>query len=170
MRNALVELIGKESVEQFLVPDEVIRHFVVTVDNLPDLQVAERIRPVKTTPGEFTVGGTEELPVLDDTNYQRYAAFVKRDAQYLLRTLHPDHDDRAIAPEVFLARMRAHFATRVVYRGLEVLGSTPPDETGIATVTFRVSVSVKGKDSSFTERSLFARDASGWRYLVGTTE
>ena len=77
MRNALAELIGKESVEQFLVPDEVIRHIVVTVDNLPDVKVAERIRPVKKTPGEFTVGGTEDLPLLDETNYQRYAAFVK---------------------------------------------------------------------------------------------
>lgn len=77
VRNALVELIGKESVEQFLVPDEVIRHIVVTVDNLPDVKVAERIRPVKKTPGEFTVGGTEEQPLLDETNYQRYAAFVK---------------------------------------------------------------------------------------------
>lgn len=77
MRNALTELIGKESVEQFLVPDEVIRHIVVTVDNLPDVKVAERIRPVRKTPGEFVVGGTEEMPVLDETNYQRYAAFVK---------------------------------------------------------------------------------------------
>jgi Protein of unknown function (DUF3014) len=77
MRNALVELIGKESVEQFLVPDEVIRHIVVTVDNLPDMKVAERIRPVKKTPGEFIVGGTEDQPLLDETNYERYAAFVK---------------------------------------------------------------------------------------------
>ena len=51
MRNALAELIGKDSVEQFLVPDEVIRHIVVTVDNLPDVKVAERIRPVRKTPG-----------------------------------------------------------------------------------------------------------------------
>src|SRR5262245_60301352 len=51
MQNALVELLGKEPVEKYLVPQDVIRHIVVTIDNLPTEKVAERIRPLKPTSG-----------------------------------------------------------------------------------------------------------------------
>src|SRR5690349_1924309 len=45
MQNALVDLLGKEPVEKYLVPQDVVRHIVVTIDNLPTEKVAERIRP-----------------------------------------------------------------------------------------------------------------------------
>jgi hypothetical protein len=77
MRAALEGLLGKKAVEQFVIPDDLIRHIVVTIDNLPNEKVAERLRPVKATPGVFTVGGTEEAPLLDPTNYQRYSAIVQ---------------------------------------------------------------------------------------------
>jgi hypothetical protein len=76
MRGALVDLLGRERVEQFLVPEQVIRHIVVSIDNLPDQKVAERIRPLKRVPGEFAVGGTEDARVLDPANFQRYDALV----------------------------------------------------------------------------------------------
>jgi hypothetical protein len=77
MQNELGGLIGKESVERFFIPDSMIRHIVVTIDNLPTEKVAERIRPVKPTPGKFAVGGPEEAPVLDPANYQRYEPVVQ---------------------------------------------------------------------------------------------
>jgi hypothetical protein len=77
IRTALEGVIGKQPIEQFLIPDDVVRHIVVTIDNLPNEKVAERLRPVKATPGVFTAAGTEEAPVLDPSNYQRYSAIVQ---------------------------------------------------------------------------------------------
>jgi hypothetical protein len=73
MANSLEEVLGKEAIERFVIPKDLIRHIVVTVDNLAAEKVAERIRPVKRTPGSFVVSGTEDAPVLDPANYERYA-------------------------------------------------------------------------------------------------
>jgi predicted porin len=54
----LTDLFGQESVQKFVVPEELIRHFVVTVDNLAEQKVAQRLRPVRPTPGMFAAGGT----------------------------------------------------------------------------------------------------------------
>lgn len=77
VQSALAELIGKEPVERFLIPESLIRHIVVSVDNLSEQKVAERIRPVKPTPGRFAVAGSEESPVLDPANYERYKPMVQ---------------------------------------------------------------------------------------------
>ena len=77
LRNALVELIGKSPVEQFVIPEELVRHIVVSIDNLPEPKVAERVRPVRRIPGEFAVGGSEDAPTLDRANYERYASVVQ---------------------------------------------------------------------------------------------
>jgi hypothetical protein len=76
-QNALADLIGKESVEQFIVPKDLVRHIVVTIDNLSTEKVAERLRPIKPTRGDFAVGGSEEAPVLDPANYERYKPLVQ---------------------------------------------------------------------------------------------
>jgi hypothetical protein len=76
MANSLAEVIGKEAIERFVIPKDLIRHIVVTVDNLAAEKVAERIRPVKRVPGSFVVSGTEESPVLDPANFARYDAAV----------------------------------------------------------------------------------------------
>jgi hypothetical protein len=77
MQKALVDLLGKESVEQWLKPDELVRHIVVSIDNLPQQKVAERIRAVRPVPGKFEAGGSEEAPVLDPANYERYKSLVQ---------------------------------------------------------------------------------------------
>jgi len=76
-QNALADLIGKESVEQFVVTKDLVRHVVVTIDNLSTEKAAERLRPIKPTPGDFEVGGSEEAPVLDPANYERYKPLVQ---------------------------------------------------------------------------------------------
>ncbi len=97
----------------------------------------------------------------------RYTAFVKRDPAYLYRTLHPEHPDRGTSFEAFAADLRNHFASGFVYVGLRILASTPPDDSGLWTVTFRASVKQRGKDRSFTEKSTFLHDGTGLRYLRG---
>jgi hypothetical protein len=53
MRNSLEELIGKESVQQFVIPKDLVRHIVVSIDNMPEEKVAERLRPMIPTPGSL---------------------------------------------------------------------------------------------------------------------
>jgi hypothetical protein len=90
MQNALTELIGKESVERFIVSKDLIRHMVVTVDNLTTEKVAERVRPLRRPPGNFAVSGSEEALVLDPANYERYNSLVQlirsTDTQSLVAT------------------------------------------------------------------------------------
>ena len=75
--NALEELVGKESAHQFVMPKELVRHIVVSIDNLPEEKVAERLRPMIPTPGKFAVAGPEEAPMLDPANYGRYKPLVQ---------------------------------------------------------------------------------------------
>jgi hypothetical protein len=75
--NALAELMGNESVDRFVIPKELVPHIVVTIDNLPTEKVAERLRPLKSTPGQFEITGTEEAPVLDPSNFERYKPMVE---------------------------------------------------------------------------------------------
>lgn len=77
MQSALEEVLGKEPVERFVITKDLVRHIVVSIDNLSEQKLAERIRPVKRAPGSFAVGGTEEARVLDPANYDRYQPLVQ---------------------------------------------------------------------------------------------
>ena len=77
VQSALSELIGKESVQRFIVTDDLVRHVVVTVDNLTQQKVAERLRPIQRTPGAFAVTGSDEQWTLDVANFERYRPMVQ---------------------------------------------------------------------------------------------
>jgi hypothetical protein len=77
VHEALVGVFGARSVSQFLVPENVVRHVVVTVDNLPRKKVAVELRPVKPTPGGSIAATQGDITTLGDANFQRYAPFVK---------------------------------------------------------------------------------------------
>jgi SEC-C motif-containing protein len=98
----------------------------------------------------------------------RYSAFVRGDAAFLVRTLHRDHEDRAVAETALLARLAAH-AKRARYRGLTVLDRDGPDADGIWRVLFHVALSIAGQDRSFVELSSFVRDGASraLRYVAG---
>lgn len=49
--DSLAGVLGHPTVAQFLVPQSIVRHIVVTVDNLPGKKVAVDLRPVKPTRG-----------------------------------------------------------------------------------------------------------------------
>jgi Protein of unknown function (DUF3014) len=87
---ALGEIIGKGGLEQFVITRDLVRNIVVTIDNLSTEKVAERIRPLKPVPGAFAAGGSEDAPVLDAANYERYQALVQlvqsTDTQALVAT------------------------------------------------------------------------------------
>jgi SEC-C motif-containing protein len=98
----------------------------------------------------------------------RYAAFVLRDADYLWRTLHSDHDDRARPRDQVLRELREACATNR-YLELRILDARASDADGIARVLFHAKVFCKGTDRSFVELSEFACEGGtrAWRYLQG---
>jgi hypothetical protein len=77
MTDSLVGVFGRAPVERFLVPQSIVRHIVVTVDNLPRRKVAVELRPVKPTAGQTAVTGRAEMTTLSEANFDRYAALAK---------------------------------------------------------------------------------------------
>jgi hypothetical protein len=73
---ALNTLIGHPAVARFLVPKNVIRRIVVTVDSLPRAKVAADLRPVKPTPGQTLVDRQGGITLLSQRNFARYTPFV----------------------------------------------------------------------------------------------
>jgi hypothetical protein len=77
VRESLAGVFGARSIAQFLVPDNVVRHIVVTVDNLPRKKVAVELRPVKPTPGATVTAAQGDITTLSSANYERYAPLLK---------------------------------------------------------------------------------------------
>ena len=63
-------------IDKFLVSQNLIRHVVATIDNLPRKKVAVDVRPIKSTPGEFEVSGTADHLTLNPDNFKRYTPFI----------------------------------------------------------------------------------------------
>ena len=76
VRDSMAGLLGPKSVAEFLVPENIVRHIVVTVDNLPRKKVAVDLRPIKATPGETVVSSQGDTSTLSTSNYARYASFI----------------------------------------------------------------------------------------------
>jgi hypothetical protein len=74
---AFTGLFTARGIEQFLVPQDIVRHLVVSIDNLPRKKVAERLKPIKPIAGQFVVAGTDDARVLSEDNYARYQPFVQ---------------------------------------------------------------------------------------------
>jgi len=76
MRDALAAVAGADAVAQFLVPENIIRHLVVTIDNLPRAKAPAAKRPTVAVPGSFMAVGDELHSTLDPKNYARYEPMV----------------------------------------------------------------------------------------------
>ena len=76
-RDALVELLGSAPVARLLSTQDVVRHIVVTVDNLPRKTVAARLNPIKPANGEFKVSGDPAQRTIAADNAARYTPYVK---------------------------------------------------------------------------------------------
>ncbi|MFJ7423207.1 YchJ family protein [Streptomyces uncialis] len=87
----------------------------------------------------------------------RYAAFVVRDAGYLLRTWHP-----STRPPV------VEFDPALRWTGLEITGTGEGSAFhAVGTVSFRASYLEDGRAGALVERSRFARVDGVWVYVDG---
>jgi hypothetical protein len=76
LRDALGQISSADAVKDFLVPQDLIRKMVVTIDNLPRQKVAVQMRPANPAGGTFVVKGDELHATLDAKNYERYKPMV----------------------------------------------------------------------------------------------
>ena len=77
VHDSLVGVLGRHPVEQFLVSQNIVRHLVATVDNLPRRKVAVELRPVKPVAGLTATATQGEITMLSDANFERYAPLVR---------------------------------------------------------------------------------------------
>jgi hypothetical protein len=77
LRDAVAELVGKQPFADLWVPREMVRHIVVTVDNLPRKKLAVRLLPVRLPAGQTATTGEGEVVSLSEANYARYMPYVR---------------------------------------------------------------------------------------------
>lgn len=76
----LLKALGKDLGKNWLaliVPDELIRRVVATVDNLPRKVLPASVVPLKRVQGAFVVSGSGDTLSIDSGNALRYAAYVQ---------------------------------------------------------------------------------------------
>jgi len=73
---ALAEVAGAAALKDYLMPENMIRRMVVTIDNLPRQKVAVDKRPTRSLAGSFIAAGDELHATLDQRNFQRYQPLV----------------------------------------------------------------------------------------------
>ena len=76
LSDALGQLAGSAAVKDYVLPQNIIRHFVVTIDNLPRQKVAVQKRPTSAVGGSFAADGDEMHATLDARNFARYQPMV----------------------------------------------------------------------------------------------
>jgi hypothetical protein len=74
--DALGQLAGLAAVKDYVLPQNIIRHLVVTIDNLPRQKVAVQKRPTSAVGGSFAADGDEVHATLDARNFARYQPMV----------------------------------------------------------------------------------------------
>lgn len=77
LHDAMSDLMGKRAIDALFKPEQLIRHIVVSIDNLSRKKAAFESRPTKPLPGTFVANGDEQHAVLDPANYQRYSALMQ---------------------------------------------------------------------------------------------
>ena len=77
VRDSLAGVIGSAPVAQYLVPQNIVRHVVATVDNLGRRKLAVEVRPIKPTPGQAVTTSQGDMVALSEANFARYDALVR---------------------------------------------------------------------------------------------
>lgn len=76
-REALGGALGPRLLADWIVPQEIIRRVVITVDNLPRETLPIQVRLVRPMTGAFLTRGTGEEKTLSTENYARYTPLLR---------------------------------------------------------------------------------------------
>jgi len=76
MRDSVSGLIGGKAFADMVVPYQLVRRIVATVDNLPRRTAPTRAMPLNAVPGAFAALASGEETVVDRGNYKRYLPYV----------------------------------------------------------------------------------------------
>jgi hypothetical protein len=77
VRETLSGVPGAAGFERFFYPQDIVRRFVATVDNLPRKSVAAQVMVVKPVPGVFLAADTDGKLMIDRDNAARYTPYVR---------------------------------------------------------------------------------------------
>ena len=77
MRRALSGLMGNKAFGDMVVPEQLVRRIVATVDNLPRRTAPTRVMPLNAVPGAFATVGGDENATVDAANFERYLPYVR---------------------------------------------------------------------------------------------
>ena len=77
MLDGLGSLLGSQALASFIRPESLVRHIVVTVDNLPRQTFAPQMSPVKPPGGQLRTAGKGDELVISPQNSARYTPYVK---------------------------------------------------------------------------------------------
>jgi hypothetical protein len=77
MHDALADVMGKANVDRIFKPELLVRHIVVSIDNLSRRHLAVELRPTKPLAGTFIATGNDQQGAIDVANFQRYVPYVQ---------------------------------------------------------------------------------------------
>src|ERR1051325_8398773 len=77
IRDAAGTLIDRASFEKFFNSANLVRRFVVTVEDLPRKKLGQRYNIAKPVAGQFAVSGKGDTAAIDSRNYRRYTPYVQ---------------------------------------------------------------------------------------------
>jgi hypothetical protein len=77
MRRLLAELVGAKAFDELVIPSELVRRIVATIDNLPRPTAPRRMMPLNPVPGSFAVAGSGDEAAIAPANSARYAPYVR---------------------------------------------------------------------------------------------
>ncbi|MDQ2963046.1 MAG: DUF3014 domain-containing protein [Pseudomonadota bacterium] len=77
LQEALGSLFGSASFDLLFHPQDIVRHFVAAIDNLPRKTLAQRVMPIKPVTGAFRTTGPEGSTVVGPENAARYTPYVR---------------------------------------------------------------------------------------------
>lgn len=76
MRESVAGLIGRKAFSESVIPGQMVRRVVATVDNLPRPTAPRRMMPLQPVPGAFLASGGEAAAI-DAANAARYTPYVR---------------------------------------------------------------------------------------------
>jgi hypothetical protein len=76
MRESVAGLIGRKAFAENVIPGQLVRRIVATVDNLPRPTAPRRMMPLQPVPGAF-IASPGEAATIEAANFARYAPYVR---------------------------------------------------------------------------------------------